>query len=167
MYLPLKQVSPRLPNAYRRSPWGTAPTPSQKRLPLTIHYFLLEIGIFTTKIGKHNGYHGKHHAYQEAQHWPNPPTKNAYRLRNLRNTINDALPPPTPSKTLSPLQYSICAAYDGKHHALHEVVLPPPSQKRLSLTIQYFRLKIDIFTSKTGKHKAYQMLTDAYHEAVG
>ena len=39
MYLALKQVSPRLPNAYRRLPSGNGPTPSQKRLPLTIQYF--------------------------------------------------------------------------------------------------------------------------------
>ena len=39
-----------------------------------------------------------------------------------------------------------------------------PAQKRLPLTIQQIQLKIDIFTSKTGKHDAYHTLTDAYHD---
>ena len=41
-----------------------------------------------------------------------------------------------------------------------------PTQKRIPRTIQQFQVKIDIFTCKTGKHDAYQTLTNAYHEAV-
>ena len=41
-----------------------------------------------------------------------------------------------------------------------------PPKNAYPLTIQHFQLKIDIFTSKTGKHDAYHTLTDAYHEAV-
>ena len=89
------------------------------------------------------------------RHCPHTPIKIAYRLPN---SICDALPLPTPLKRLP--------AYHGKHHASHEALPPPTSQKRLPLTIQHFRLKMDIFTGKTGKHDAYQTLTDAYHEAV-
>ena len=43
---------------------------------------------------------------------------------------------------------------------------PPPSKNAYSLTKQHFQLKIDIFTSKTGKHDAYHGKQYAYHIAL-